>query len=284
MKKKLLCFILLFVVCFALVIPKTNAFESINNERYLHTFNTFDYILLNDFILINDFETFTRDSISYTTRDTLTFNSSSGDEYRVYRNYTASNDAFSVSYREYKNQQDGLNYYINKYYFYTEQIIYDLTSFTNFTCSANFNVELSFYWHNHYYNYNINTDAFALTTIIKDLVRSDVIDEDNSIANENEFVYLDTLEIDSLSITFTNVSNKLSLGRKSNNSHTFIGVFLSEWGEIKALNPDFSSWLTSAVSGFFNFEIVDGWSFGIIFSLIVAIPIIIYLLKYFFGG
>lgn len=52
----------------------------------------------------------------------------------------------------------------------------------------------------------------------------------------------------------------------------------------EVINPDFSSWLVTGIGAFMNLEIIPGWSIAVILSIMIGIPLLIYVLRLFFGG
>lgn len=110
-------------------------------------------------------------------------------------------------------------------------------------------------------------------------------------------------DIITLTTTPTNIFSDLSLGEydyikityhnPSSNTTPQLTIYdefttsPSKGGSIQVtevINPDFSDFIINSVGGFLNFEIIPGWSISTILALCIMVPILLYVLKYFFGG
>lgn len=100
----------------------------------------------------------------------------------------------------------------------------------------------------------------------------------------NIFSELRPGEYDYIKITFHNPSNnnvpQLQIYDEFTTSPSKGGTVIVN----EVINPDFSDFIINSVGGFLNFEIIPGWSISTILAICIMIPVLLYVLKYFFGG
>lgn len=268
--KKIVIILILCLSLTIIIIPKTNAYESIYKQEVYYIDNAFDYVVLNGNVYIED------DTFVAIDSNGLPFPSSNTnlENYRVFKYYDGNlvHNIFRLRTKyTYIRNPNGTQTRVNDLRLISsEMVYYDGTSMINSNSAFNYEINFSYYTSNGWETYHTSGDSNSLN-----IVSLDFNIPDKSLLKD-------------VSMEFYNITDDVFITRSAYVNKTSIYDSLEYYNgidiTIEQINPNFSDFIINSVGGFLNFEIIPGWSISTILAICIMIPVLLYVLKYFFGG